>query len=165
MIEVRIQTSSVSIANTGIMKNADAHRRKNITGTDVKRLYGMIRNVLLTPMLIITTGSRWQCLTNITIEKQRGTGMKINICGIPYKVKEVPAIDEELEGIVQGKIIYRKCLIKIRKDLPKKLKKSVLYHEILHGILMQLGYSELSADETLVQGLSNAIYQMFELKE
>lgn len=91
--------------------------------------------------------------------------MKVNICGIPYKVKEVPAIDEELEGIVQGKIIYRKCLIKIRKDLPKKLKKSVLYHEILHGILIQLGYSELSADETLVQGLSTAIYQMFELKE
>lgn len=53
-----------------IMKNANAHRRKSIIGIDVRRLYGMIRNALLTPMLIITIGSRWQCLTNTTIENE-----------------------------------------------------------------------------------------------
>lgn len=56
-------------------------------------------------------------------------------------------------------------MIHIRKSLPKKMKNAVLIHEILHGILIQLGYNELSNDETLVQSLSIAIAQTFTIKE
>lgn len=90
--------------------------------------------------------------------------MKIDICGIPYKVKEVSTIDEELEGVTLGKIICSKCKILLKKGLPEGLKRSVLYHEILHGILIQIGYTESSDDETFVQGLSNVLCQMFELR-
>lgn len=90
---------------------------------------------------------------------------KIKICGVPYKIKEVDVIDEADEGIIQGKIIYSQGLILIKKGLPKKLKKSVIFHEVLHGILVQLGYNEQSADETFVQSVSNAMYQIFEFKE
>ena len=90
---------------------------------------------------------------------------KIKICGIPFKVKEVEVIDEADEGIVQGKIIYSQGKIFIKKSLPKKMKKPVLYHEVVHGILMELGYSDLATDETLVQGLSNELYRMFDFKK
>ncbi len=77
---------------------------------------------------------------------------KIKICGIPYK-------------ITQGLISYSEGIISIKKDMPKKIKESVLYHEIIHGILTQIGYNDLSNDERLVQALTVAIYQMFDLKE
>lgn len=90
---------------------------------------------------------------------------KVNICGIPFKIKEVDVIDEETDGITQGQIIYHKAKILLKRKLPKATKKQVLFHEILHGILTQLGYCELSNDETFVQALSLALYQMFDLKK
>lgn len=90
--------------------------------------------------------------------------MKIKICGVPFKIKEVEVIDEPIEGVVQGKILYSKEKILIKKKLPKKLKRQVLFHEVLHGILVQLGYNELSDDETFVQSLSVVMSQMFEMK-
>ena len=90
---------------------------------------------------------------------------KVIICGIPFKVEELDVIDEELEGLTQGKILYSKGIIQIKKSLPPELKKSVIFHEVLHGILMQLGYTEESGEETFVQGLSNAMYQMFEFRD
>ncbi len=90
---------------------------------------------------------------------------KIKIGGIPFKVVEVDTIDEEEEGITQGQIIYSQAKILLKKSLPKKLKKSVLYHEMVHGILVELGYSELSGDETFVQALSQELLRMFKLKK
>lgn len=91
--------------------------------------------------------------------------MLIDIMGITFEVKEVEVIDEAAEGIVNGEIVYSQATIYLKKSLPADLKKQTLYHEILHGILVMIGQNELSCDETLVQSLSNAIYQMFELKE
>lgn len=89
---------------------------------------------------------------------------KIKICGVPYKVKEVDVIDEGLGGIAQGKIIYSKATILLKRKLPKKLKKQTLFHEVLHGMLVQLGYTDQSEDETFVQALSTAMFQAFKLK-
>lgn len=38
-------------------------------------------------------------------------------------------------------------------------------HEILHGILVHLGYNEQSQDEQFVQAVGNAIYQTFQIKK
>lgn len=90
----------------------------------------------------------------------------IKICGIPFKIKEVDIIDEGYtDGVVLGKIIHSNGKILIKRDIPKELKKSVIFHEVLHGILVQLEYDEFSSDETFVQSLSNAMYNMFEFKE
>lgn len=90
---------------------------------------------------------------------------RIKICGVPFKIKEVAVIDENADGIVEGKIIFEKSKILLKKSLPKEMKESVLYHEVLHGMLAMLGYNELSGDETFVQGLSALMYQMFDLKD
>ena len=90
---------------------------------------------------------------------------KINICGVPYKIKEVDVINETGEGVTQGDITYSKTRIRIKKSLNKKLKKQVLFHEVLHGMLVQLGYNNLSDDEIFVQSFSNAMFQMFDFKE
>lgn len=89
---------------------------------------------------------------------------KIKICGIPYKIKEVDVIDEPDEGVIQGKILPSRSTILLKRSLPKQVKKSVLFHEILHGLLLELGYNDLSENETFVQSLSNAMYQTFKLK-
>ena len=39
-----------------------------------------------------------------------------------------------------------------------------IVHEMVHGMLVHLGYTEQSEDETFVQGLANAIYQGFDIR-
>lgn len=88
--------------------------------------------------------------------------MTVNICGMPYEVVEVE--DKFNTDLHFGDVDYKTCVIQINKDLAKEEKKETLCHEILHAMLLHIGQSELSQDETLVQGLGNAIYQTFELK-
>lgn len=90
---------------------------------------------------------------------------KIKICGLPFKIKQVNVLNEGDAGITQGEIYYSQGEIRICKRLPKRIKKRVLYHEILHGMLVQLGYNDLSSNEEFVQSMSNAMYQMFKLKK
>ena len=89
---------------------------------------------------------------------------KVNICGVKFKVSERKVIDEPQEGIVQGMVEYSKAKIYLKKGLPKRLKEPVLYHEIVHGILIQLGYDKLNEDETFVQQMANALYGTFKLR-
>lgn len=89
--------------------------------------------------------------------------MKVNICGIEYNVVECE--DKFNDDTHFGLIDYVKCEIKINKDLTEQGKKETICHEIVHGMLIHMGYSDLSNNEQLVQALGNAIYQGFEVKE
>ena len=86
----------------------------------------------------------------------------VTICGIPHKVIEVDHIEGVRGYTTQGEIDYPSATIRILKSLPEELKKAVLFHEVLHGMLVQLGYNELSEDERFVCALSNAMYSMFQ---
>ena len=90
--------------------------------------------------------------------------MTINILGVPFTVEEKECIDTPDEGVTQGLIIYSEAKILIRKGLPKDLKRTVLIHEIVHGMLVQIGRNDLTEDEALVQTLAIAIDQTFQLK-
>lgn len=90
--------------------------------------------------------------------------MTVKICGIPHEVKKVSDIDENENGVCLGQIDHAKAEIEIRSGMPPELVQSTLFHEVLHGMLVQLGYNSLSEDETFVQGFSNAMYQMFDFK-
>jgi hypothetical protein len=81
----------------------------------------------------------------------------VEICGIPHTIEEVPVIDEEREGVVQGEITYNEAKILVKKDLPYEIKQEVLMHEVIHGILYHIGESELCSDERFVQALTNGI--------
>lgn len=88
--------------------------------------------------------------------------MKVNICGVPHKIVEVTdTFDIDCHF---GQIDYKKCEIKINKDMTKENKKETLCHEMVHGIFVHLGFNDLANDETLVQALGNAIYQSFDIK-
>lgn len=43
-------------------------------------------------------------------------------------------------------------------------KEETICHEMLHGMLVHLGFDELSQNEQLVQSLANAIYQGFMIR-
>lgn len=88
--------------------------------------------------------------------------MKVNICGIPHTVIECK---DNFDATAHfGQIDFRTCEILVNKDLSNEHKKETLCHEMIHGILFHLGYSNLSQDEKFVQALGNAIYQSFEVK-
>lgn len=88
---------------------------------------------------------------------------KVNICGIPYTVKECE--DHFDSDYHCGLIIYSECLIKINKNMHEEMKKATLCHEIMHGILLNIGREDLCNDENFVTALGNAVYATFEVKE
>lgn len=88
--------------------------------------------------------------------------MIVNICDIPHKVVQVEDVfDTECHF---GMIDFKKCEIRINKDLTEELKTKTIYHEMVHGMLTHIGRDDLSNDEVFVQTLANAIYQGFDLK-
>ena len=88
--------------------------------------------------------------------------MTIKICGVPHKVIECE--DKFDVDAHFAQIDYKECEIRVNKDMSKNAKEEAICHEIVHGMLFHLGYSEQSQDEQFVQALGNAIYQTFELK-
>lgn len=89
--------------------------------------------------------------------------MTVNICGIPHRIVECE--DSFNVDTHFGQIDYKTCEIRINKDMSAESKKETICHEMLHGILVHLGFDELSQNEQLVQSLANAIYQGFSIKK
>lgn len=89
--------------------------------------------------------------------------IKVNICGLEHTVKyhdDAFNVDDHW-----GMIDYAKCEIRINKDMNIAAQEETLCHEIVHGILVHIGYDELSQDEQFVQALGNAIFQSFIVKK
>lgn len=86
----------------------------------------------------------------------------VNICGIPYSVKYV---DDSFNADTHfGQINYGKAEILVNRDLNTALTHETICHELVHGILIHLGYNNLSNDEQLVQALGNAIHQSCDVR-
>lgn len=88
----------------------------------------------------------------------------VNICGIPHTIIENEDVFDS-DGTHLGQIEYSKCIIRLNKDISEAHKKETLCHEMVHGILFHIGYTELNQDEKFVQAFGNAIYQAFDIKE
>lgn len=87
----------------------------------------------------------------------------VNICGIPHSVR-LCSDNFTTDTLHFGEINYAHAEILINEDISPELQMQTLFHEMLHGILVQLGYSDESQDEQFVTALSNALYQCFALK-
>ena len=89
--------------------------------------------------------------------------MKVNICGIEHRIVEC---DDKFDNtdLHLGQINYGIAEIRINKDLSYEMKKETLCHEMLHGILMHLGYDKEGHDEQFVQAVANAINEAFVIK-
>ena len=88
---------------------------------------------------------------------------KVNICGIPHNV--ILCEDNFDTDLHLGQIRYADAEIRINKNAAEPMQMQALFHEMLHGMLIQIGRNEESQDETFVQSLSNALYQSFQIKE
>lgn len=87
----------------------------------------------------------------------------VNICGIPYEVKEVK---HSLDSVMScGQINYKDQIILINEDQKEQFKNLTLIHEIVHGMLVMIGEDELSDNERFVNALAMAINISFEVKE
>lgn len=87
--------------------------------------------------------------------------MTVNICGIPHTVIECE--DKFNIDTHFGQIDYKACEIRINEDMTEDSKKETICHEMMHGILVHLGYNEYAQDEQFVQALGNAIFQGFDI--
>ena len=88
---------------------------------------------------------------------------KVTICGIPYEVvlcgDEFAAQETNL-----GQIVFADAKIRINKNAAEAVQEQTLVHEIVHGMLTNLGYAEDSGDEQFVQALAMAINQTFTVR-
>lgn len=78
----------------------------------------------------------------------------VSILGITYKVRRKSLPDGE-----DGYIVPRDQLIVLGRHLGREKARQVLLHEVVHGILDQLGYLDLYEDEHLVQGLAIGLHE------
>lgn len=87
----------------------------------------------------------------------------VNICGVPHKIERVT--DGFKDNSTLGQIEYAKCVITLNSAMTPEMENVTLIHEVLHGMLVHLGYNDLSDDEILVSSLASAISQTFVFKE
>lgn len=80
----------------------------------------------------------------------------IKIMATEYEVEEVEQIDKFNMSL--GEIVYTELKIKIDKTIPEELKKETLFHEMLHGVLDKLGYTDINEDEQKVQSIASTLY-------
>lgn len=90
--------------------------------------------------------------------------MRVNICGVPHDVVFVKE-NFDADQVHLGQINYKEAKIIINEDMGEEMKTQTLCHEMIHGILVHLGYGELSQNETLVQSLAVAVGLGFKIKE
>lgn len=88
---------------------------------------------------------------------------KVSICGIPHTVIQV---SQNFSGDCHfGEIDYAKCTIKINSDMPEAMQMQALLHEMVHGMLVLMGFNDLTEDEQFVQAMALAINQNFTLRK
>jgi ssRNA-specific RNase YbeY (16S rRNA maturation enzyme) len=89
--------------------------------------------------------------------------MKVKICGIEHEISyEEDKFDAQQTHF--GQIDFTNAKILINRNATKAIREETLCHEVIHGILVHLGYEELNDNEQFVSALSNAIYQSFDVK-
>lgn len=86
----------------------------------------------------------------------------VKICGVPHSVIECE--DNFTTDSHFGQIEYVTCEIRINRDMPEAMKEQTLVHEILHGMLVGVGRTDLSSDETFVQTMAVAINETFAVR-
>lgn len=90
-------------------------------------------------------------------------GDKITICGVEY---EIINVDDHFDIDTHfGQVDYLHGKIILNNNMSDSVRNETLCHEILHAMLVYIGRSDLSEDETFVCALGNAINQTFRIKD
>lgn len=83
---------------------------------------------------------------------------KVKIGSITYDVSTNK--DDYLKGAeLLGEIAYTDQTVFVRSDIPKERQDNVFIHEIVHGMLYEMGHKDFD-NEDLIKPLSNILYQV-----
>lgn len=88
----------------------------------------------------------------------------VRISGLEYRVKEVPLLTDGLHEL-SGQINYRAQTIELSQaGEPKDGSKALtLWHEIIHGILMDRGLElESDMEEAVCEAVARGVYQVLQ---
>ena len=77
----------------------------------------------------------------------------ITIGAVVYRV-----VERELDGTLCGDIDPMACRIRIRDDMHAQAQQVTLWHEVIHGILMNAGYRD--HDEQQIDALAYGLVQV-----
>ena len=87
----------------------------------------------------------------------------VRIGPLTYRVREQTPpewLTNRGEGSIAGEIGYEQQTIVLSKDLMPEYKELTLVHEIVHGVLLNIGGRELLCNEPFVERISTALYQL-----
>lgn len=101
-------------------------------------------------------------VTAMTKSEAAVNGKKVNICGIPHTIVELPDYYDKLTTEL-GYIDHSQAQIVINANTPDIVKNGTICHEIIHGILVRIGRPDLSEDETFVTCLGYAVNNCFKI--
>ena len=82
---------------------------------------------------------------------------KLTIQGLDFSVSEVELVSRD--SAADGEIDCTEQTIRIYNGMSQQKKEQTLFHELIHGCLAQLQYTEEYEDEKLVQGLALSLHQ------
>lgn len=68
---------------------------------------------------------------------------KVRIGSVPYRVEySHPVVSKEKDTVLWGEILQGDQLIKVDANLPPEMKRVVLLHEVIHGLLNHCGLGD-----------------------
>ena len=88
---------------------------------------------------------------------------KVTICGVPHTIDIVD--DKFGNNDLLGQIEYAPAIIRLNSNMSDEMFTVTCIHEVVHGILIHLGYNQLSDDEVFVSSLAQAIAGTVKFKE
>lgn len=81
---------------------------------------------------------------------------QVKIGSVPYKVEfKSPLVSDERDKVLWGEILQEKQLIRVDAQLAPEMKRVVILHEIIHGLLNHAGLD--GHDEELPKRLGYAL--------
>ena len=84
---------------------------------------------------------------------------KVKIGGLTYDVSSVEGLDkQEGELGLLGRIDYHGLKIKVEKALAEQMQQQILIHEIVHGILIEAGYTHHKEEQA--DRIGKVLYQV-----
>ena len=90
--------------------------------------------------------------------------MKVNLGSLIYdmelrpleKLQQAEGLEEAVAGINE-----MGCHILISNDIPVQTMKQCFFHEVVHGMLSELGMDTMNGDEGFVDALAKQMYILF----
>jgi hypothetical protein len=91
--------------------------------------------------------------------KSKSRISSIRIGGIDYKIEHIQNLRDE-SGKLDARISHSQTVVQLDDDMSDQGSDQALLHEIVHGMLTQMGRQKIGRDEGLVDAFAYSLYQI-----